>query len=43
VTQRLLGGTPVQSVGAGPKADYRAVFFAGMLDQKPWFDALTAR
>ncbi|MGG5809766.1 alpha/beta hydrolase family protein [Falsiroseomonas sp. CW058] len=39
-TQRLLGGAPVQTIDAGAEADHRAVFVHGVLDQKPWFDAM---
>jgi hypothetical protein len=41
-TQRLLGGAPVQTMDAGDQADHRAVFVHGILDQKPWFEAMLA-
>ncbi|WP_203077103.1 alpha/beta hydrolase family protein [Falsiroseomonas ponticola] len=41
-TQRLLGGAPVRTIDAGDRADHRAVFVHGILDQKPWFDAMLA-
>lgn len=39
-TQKLLGGAPATSVDAGTRADHRAVFIYGVIDQKKWFDAL---
>jgi pimeloyl-ACP methyl ester carboxylesterase len=39
-TQRLLGGTPVQSFNAGAEADHRAIFVHGVLDQVSWFDSM---
>ena len=42
-TQKLLGGVPAKSVYAGDRADHRAVFVFGVLDQIVWFDSFLGK
>ena len=42
-TQKLLGGTPAQSINAGANADHRGVFLFGVNDQKNWFDSFITK
>jgi pimeloyl-ACP methyl ester carboxylesterase len=41
--QSLLGGAAVTTVDAGAKADHRAIYVFGAIDQKAWFDRLAGR
>lgn len=38
-TQAILGGAGTQAVYAGDRADHRAIFIHGIVDQKTWFDS----
>jgi hypothetical protein len=38
-----LGGAAVTTVDAGAKADHRAIYVFGAIDQKAWFDRLAGR
>jgi len=40
---RTVGGAPAEAVYAGDKADHRGTFLFGVLDQKDWFDSLSAQ
>ncbi len=43
LAQGMMGGAPAKAVDVGPKADHRAVFIGGVIDQKGWFDGLLGR
>lgn len=39
-TQAVMGGAATQAIYTGDKADHRAIFIHGVVDQKSWFDSL---
>ncbi len=39
-TEAVMGGAATQAIDTGDKADHRAIFIHGVVDQKTWFDSL---